>query len=70
LGFDGVQMAEAIDISQGMWSGYQSGSRQITVKHAKRLCDIANASLRHSELPKVTLDYIYRGLLRVKSKKQ
>ena len=51
LEFDGVQMAAALGITEGMWSQYQSGTRQITREHAGRLCDIG----------KVTLDFIYRG---------
>jgi transcriptional regulator with XRE-family HTH domain len=70
LEFSGAQMAEALHIGEVTWSQYQSGSRQITVDNAIRLCDISNALLRHPGRLKVTLDFIYRGLVYSKRKKE
>jgi transcriptional regulator with XRE-family HTH domain len=68
LKYKGIQMATALGIPQNTWSNYKNGVRRITVKHAERLCDIANAALRgHPDLPQVTLEFIYRGELVSKS---
>jgi hypothetical protein len=51
MDYNGAQMAKALRIGAQQWSVYQSGTREIRLEYAKRLCDLAN----------VSLDYIYRG---------
>ena len=51
MNYNGAQMAKALRITEGQWSAFQSGTREIKPAYAYRLCDLAN----------VSLDYIYRG---------
>lgn len=52
----GVQMAKALNIREGQWSVFRSGTREIGIPYATRLCDWCE-----EYLDGVTLDWIFRG---------
>jgi hypothetical protein len=52
----GVQMAKALGLTEGQWSVFRSGSREIKIEYASRLCDWCRQCLDG-----VTMDWIYRG---------
>ncbi len=52
----GAQMAKALNIREGQWSVFRSGTREIGIPYAARLCDWCE-----EYLDGVTLDWIFRG---------
>ncbi len=52
----GVQMAKALNIREGQWSVFRSGTREIGIRYAARLCDWCE-----EYLDGVTMDWIFRG---------
>lgn len=52
----GAQMAKALNIREGQWSVFRSGTREIGVDHAAKLCDWCDKYFDGA-----TLDFIYRG---------
>ncbi len=52
----GVQMAKALNIREGQWSVFRSGTREIGIPYAVRLCDWCE-----EYLDGVTMDWIFRG---------
>ncbi len=52
----GAQMAKALNIREGQWSVFRSGTREIGIPYATRLCDWCE-----EYLDGVTLDWIFRG---------
>jgi hypothetical protein len=53
----GVQMAKALGLTEGQWSVFRSGTREIKPAYAVRLCEWCD-----QYWDGVTLDFIYRGL--------
>ncbi len=52
----GAQMARALNLREGQWSVFRSGTREIGIPYASRLCDWCD-----EYLDGVTLDWIFRG---------
>ncbi len=52
----GAQMARALNLREGQWSVFRSGTREIGIRYAARLCDWCD-----EYLDGVTLDWIFRG---------
>jgi len=52
----GAAMAKALRLTEGQWSVFRSGTREIGIPYASRLCDWCEEYLDGA-----TLDWIYRG---------
>ena len=52
----GAKMARALNLREGQWSVFRSGTREIGIPYASRLCDWCD-----EYLDGVTLDWIFRG---------
>ncbi len=52
----GAQMSKALNLREGQWSVFRSGTREIGIPYASRLCDWCE-----EYLDGVTLDWIFRG---------